>query len=134
MPTNVAVLVGRLTKTPELSYTPNERAVARLRLAVPRLPIDGVEQPANYFDITVWGNQAERCDQYLVTGQRVSINGELRYREWETAEGGKRSAVEIVAHSVEFLDKPGGRDQAPAEPRAAAPSFEPAPAGTEIPA
>ena len=134
MPTNVAVLVGRLTRAPELSYTPNEKAVARLRLAVPRLPIDGVEQDPNYFDITVWGTQAERCDQYLVTGQRVSVTGELRYREWTTDGDQKRSAVEVVAHSVEFLDKPAGRDQAPADAPAASSHFAPVPAGEEIPA
>lgn len=134
MPTNVVVLVGRLTRAPELSYTANRKAVARMRLAVPRLPIDGVEQPANYFDLTVWGAQAERCDQYLITGQRISVTGELRYREWANNDGEKRNAVEVVAHSVEFLDKPGGRDQAPAESHAASSDFAPVPAGEEIPA
>lgn len=134
MPTNVVSLVGRLTKAPELSYTPNGKAVARMRLAVPRLPIDGVEQPANYFDITVWGAQAGRCDQYLITGQRISIIGELRYREWTNGNDEKRSAVEVVAHSVEFLDKPVGRDQAPADTHAASSDFPPVPAGEEIPA
>ena len=134
MPTNTVVLVGRLTRAPELSYTSNDKAVAQMRLAVPRLPVDGVEQPANYLTVTVWGQQAERCDQYLITGQRVAITGELRYREWTNTDGEKRNAVEVVAHTVEFLDKPGGRDQAPAEPHAASSTFTPVPAGAEIPA
>ena len=64
-----------------------------------------VDKP-NYFDITVWGNQGERCAQYLAKGRPVGVDGRLEWREWETPEGNKRQAVEVVADSVQFL---GGR-------------------------
>ena len=67
-----------------------------------------VDKP-NYFDVTVWGAQGENCARYLSKGRPVAINGRLEWREWETQEGGKRQAVEIIAESVQFL---GGRDDA----------------------
>jgi single-strand DNA-binding protein len=68
-----------------------------------------VDKP-NYFDVTVWGNQAESCAQYLSKGRPVAIDGRLEWREWDATDGsGKRQAVEIVAENVQFL---GSRDSA----------------------
>ena len=107
---NRVVLVGNLTKDPELRHTPSGTAVCNLRLAVNTRRKDEtgqwVDKP-NYFDITVWGNQGERCAQYLAKGRPVGVDGRLEWREWETPEGNKRQAVEVVADSVQFL---GGRD------------------------
>jgi single-strand DNA-binding protein len=107
---NRVVLVGNLTKDPELRHTPSGTAVCNLRLAVNTRRKDEtgqwVDKP-NYFDITVWGNQGERCAQYLSKGRPVGVDGRLEWREWETPEGNKRQAVEVVADSVQFL---GGRD------------------------
>ncbi|HEX3290608.1 MAG TPA: single-stranded DNA-binding protein [Gaiella sp.] len=106
---NRVVLVGNLTKDPELRHTPSGTAVCNLRLAVNTRRKDEtgqwVDKP-NYFDITVWGNQGERCAQYLSKGRPVGVDGRLEWREWETPEGNKRQAVEVVADSVQFL---GGR-------------------------
>jgi single-strand DNA-binding protein len=106
---NRVVLVGNLTKDPELRHTPSGTAVCNLRLAVNTRRKDEtgqwVDKP-NYFDITVWGNQGERCAQYLSKGRPVGVDGRLEWREWETPEGNKRHAVEVVADSVQFL---GGR-------------------------
>ena len=107
---NRVVLVGNLTKDPELRHTPSGTAVCSLRLAVNTRRKDGAtgewtEKP-NYFDITVWGNQGESCAQYLAKGRPVAIDGRLEWREWEAQDGTKRQAVEIVADSVQFL---GGR-------------------------
>ncbi len=106
---NRVVLVGNLTKDPELRHTPSGTAVCNLRLAVNTRRKDEtgqwVDKP-NYFDITVWGNQGERCAQYLAKGRPVGVDGRLEWREWETPEGNKRQAVEVVADSVQFL---GGR-------------------------
>jgi single-strand DNA-binding protein len=109
---NRVVLVGNLTRDPELRHTPSGMAVCSLRLAVNTRRKDEtgqwVDKP-NYFDITVWGNQGERCAQYLSKGRPVGIDGRLEWREWEAEGGQKRQAVEIVADSVQFL---GGRDDA----------------------
>jgi single-strand DNA-binding protein len=109
---NRVVLVGNLTRDPELRHTPSGMAVCSLRLAVNTRRKDGAtgewtEKP-NYFDITVWGNQGENCAQYLSKGRPVGIDGRLEWREWQTQEGQKRESIEIVADAVQFL---GGREE-----------------------
>jgi single-strand DNA-binding protein len=112
MPANInrVVLVGNLTRDPELRHTPSGTAVCSLRLAVNSRRKDQsgqwVDKP-NYFDITVWGQQGENCAQYLAKGRPVAIDGRLEWREWDAQDGTKRQAVEVVADSVQFL---GGRD------------------------
>src|SRR5437588_13111871 len=110
---NRVVLVGNLTRDPELRHTPSGTPVCSLRVAVNTRRKDEsgqwVDKP-NYFDVTVWGQQGENCAQYLSKGRPVAIDGRLEWREWEAQDGsGKRQAVEIVADSVQFL---GGRDDA----------------------
>ena len=107
---NRVVLVGNLTKDPELKSTSGS-SLCKLRIAVNTRRKDEtgqwVDKP-NYFDVAVWGNQAESCAQYLSKGRPVGIDGRLEWREWEATDGsGKRQAVEIVAESVQFL---GSRD------------------------
>jgi single-strand DNA-binding protein len=108
---NRVVLVGNLTRDPELRHTPSGMAVCGLRLAVNsrrKDPSTGEwgEKP-NYFDVTVWGNQGESCAQYLSKGRPVAVDGRLDWREYEAKDGsGKRQAIEIIADSVQFL---GGR-------------------------
>jgi len=108
---NRVVLLGNLTKDPELRHTPSGTAVCSLRLAVNTRRKDGAtgewtEKP-NYFDITVWGNQGENCAQYLAKGRPVAIDGRLEWREWDAQDGTKRQAVEIIADSVQFLGSRG---------------------------
>jgi single-strand DNA-binding protein len=125
---NRVVLVGNLTKDPELRHTSGGTAVCKLRLAVNTRRKDETGQwtdKPNYFDITVWGNQAESCSQYLSKGRPVAIDGRLEWREWDATDGsGKRQAVEVVADSVQFL---GGRGDAAGD----APQFVPAGAAGE---
>jgi single-strand DNA-binding protein len=106
---NRVVLVGNLTRDPELRHTPSGTPVCSLRVAVNTRRKDEtgqwVDKP-NYFDVTVWGQQGENCAQYLSKGRPVAIDGRLEWREWEAQDGSKRQAVEIVADSVQFL---GGR-------------------------
>jgi single-strand DNA-binding protein len=108
---NRVVLVGNLTKDPELRSTPGGTSICKLRLAVNTRRKDQSGQwtdKPNYFDITVWGQQGENCATYLQKGRPVAIDGRLEWREWDATDGsGKRQAVEIVAESVQFL---GGRD------------------------
>ena len=106
---NRVVLVGNLTRDPELRHTPSGTPVCSLRLAVNTRRKDESGQwtdKPNYFDITVWGNQGENCAQYLSKGRPVGIDGRLEWREWEAQDGTKRQAVEVIADTVQFL---GGR-------------------------
>ena len=109
---NRVVLVGNLTRDPELRHTPSGTPVCKLRVAVNTRQKDAAtgqwgDKP-NYFDVTVWGNQAESCSQYLSKGRPIGIDGRLDWREWEAQDGSKRQAVEIIADTVQFL---GGRDE-----------------------
>ena len=110
---NRVVLVGNLTRDPELRHTPSGTAVCSLRVAVNSRRRDEsgqwVDKP-NYFSISVFGNQAESCAQYLSKGRPVAIDGRLDWREWQTQDGQKREAVEIVAESVQFLGSRGDGD------------------------
>lgn len=112
---NRVVLVGRLTADPELRALPSGTAVCRLRLACngARKLADGeyAEKP-NFFDVSVYGPQGESVHRYMSRGRRIGIDGRLQWSEWETAEGLKRQAVEIVADRVQFLDGGGSNGQA----------------------
>ena len=107
---NRVILVGNLTRDPELRHTPSGTAVCKLRLAVNSRQKDSAtgqwgEKP-NYFDVTVWGNQGESCAQYLSRGRPIGVDGRLDWREWEAQDGTKRQAVEIIADTVQFLGSP----------------------------
>jgi len=103
---NRVILVGNLTRDPELRAA-GSTSVCTMRIAVN----DRVKDPAtgewgdraNYFDVDVFGAQGERCSQWLSKGRQVAVEGKLRYREWESQEGQKRSAVSIVADNVQFI-------------------------------
>lgn len=109
---NRVVLVGRLTRDPELRSLPSGVSVCGLRLACSSSRRDAEgdyhERP-NYFDVSVYGGPAESVSRYMRKGSRVAIDGRLEWREWETAEQQKRQAVNIVADTVQFLDTPGGQ-------------------------
>jgi single-strand DNA-binding protein len=124
---NRVVLVGNLTRDPELKQLPSGSSVCSLRVAVNSRRRDEtgnwVDKP-NYFSVSVFGNQAESCSQYLSKGRPVAIDGRLDWREWQAQDGSKREAVEIVAESVQFL---GSRGDAGGE----APQFVPAGAAGE---
>jgi single-strand DNA-binding protein len=138
---NRVVLVGNLTRDPELRHTPSGTAVCNLRLAVNTRRKDEtgqwVDKP-NYFDVTVWGNQGERCAQYLSKGRPVAVDGRLEWREWETPEGNKRQAVDVVADTVQFLgsrsDGDGGGGYIPSDAQATpAGDFPSSPTDDDIP-
>jgi single-strand DNA-binding protein len=113
MPANInrVVLVGNLTRDPEMKHLPSGTALCSLRIAVNTRRKDESGQWAdkpNYFDVSVWGAQGESCAQYLAKGRPVAIDGRLEWREWEASDGsGKRQAVEIVADNVQFLGSRG---------------------------
>ncbi len=102
---NRVILMGNLTRDPELKYTPAGTAVANFSIAVNRRfkTEDEVREEVDFFDIVVWGKQAENCSEYLSKGRSVLVEGRLQQNRWETSEGQKRSKVEVVANTVQFL-------------------------------
>ena len=109
---NRIVLTGNLTRDPELRSTPGGMSVCSLRVAcnTRRKGAGGEwEDKPNYFSVTVWGAQGENCARYLAKGRPVAVDGRLEWREYQTQDGQKREAIDIVADSVQFL---GGRDEA----------------------
>jgi single-strand DNA-binding protein len=106
---NNVVLMGNLTKDPEVRQTPSGTAVGDLRLAVSEKfknkEGETVESTC-YADIVVWGRQAETCQQYLTKGCLIAVEGRLQLDEWQTEAGEKRSRLRIRAHRVQFLRRP----------------------------
>lgn len=108
---NKVILLGNLTRDPELRYTPNGTPVASFGLAVNRRYRQGDESRDEvcYIDIVTFGRQAETVGEYLSKGNLAMIEGRLQWRSWETEDGQKRSKHEVVANNVQFL--PRGREE-----------------------
>jgi single-strand DNA-binding protein len=109
---NRVVLVGRLTKDPELRSLPSGSSVGKLRVACnsARRDAEGdFQERPNFFDVDVFGASAENVSRYTRKGSRIAIDGRLRWCEWETTGGEKRQAVSVVASTVMFLDGPAER-------------------------
>jgi single-strand DNA-binding protein len=108
---NVVVITGNLTRDPELRALPSGASVCDLRVAVNTRRKNSAsgewEDKPNYFDVKVWGAQGENAARFLAKGRPVAVQGRLEWREWETQDGQKRQAVDIIAESVQFL---GSRD------------------------
>jgi len=106
---NKVLLIGNLTRDPELRYIPNGNAVTKFGLAVNRVykTQDGEtkEEPC-FVDIVTWGKTAENCANYLSKGKSVFVEGRLQFSTWETTEGQKRSKLDVVAQRVQFLSGP----------------------------
>jgi single-strand DNA-binding protein len=101
---NRIVLIGRLTKDPELRYTPNGKAVASFTLAVDRqFKNQQGEKEADFINIVVWGVQAEHCANYLSKGKLAAVDGRLQIRSFDGQDGQKRWITEVIADNVRFL-------------------------------
>ncbi|NTU43400.1 MAG: single-stranded DNA-binding protein [Nitrospirales bacterium] len=103
---NRVILIGNLTKDPDVRYTPSGTPVATMRLAVTSKYKQGDEMKDDtlFIDAVVFGKQAETCGQYLSKGNPVLVEGRLRERKWES-EGAQKSKMEVVVNSVRFLPK-----------------------------
>lgn len=101
---NKVILIGNLTRDPELSETPTGVAVCRFAIAVSRdyANADGTRE-TDFFNITVWRGRAENCGKYLKKGNKVAIVGSLQNRSYEDKDGIKRNVTDVVASEVEFL-------------------------------
>jgi single-strand DNA-binding protein len=112
---NRVCLLGRLTRNPDVRHSPDGTPVAALGLAVnnriKRSDGSWQDDPC-FFDVVVFGNQAEACAEYLNKGDPVLLEGRLQYRTWQDQQGNKRSKHEVIAFRVQFLPKPGPRPEA----------------------
>lgn len=113
---NKVILIGNLTKDPELRYTPQGTAVANLRLAVNRKFRDRNSQEMKeevcFVTVVVWDKQAESCNQYLHKGSPIFVEGRLQSRSWEDASGQKRNTIEVRAERTQFLGQAPGKASA----------------------
>ena len=103
---NKVLLMGNLTRDPELRYIPSGTAVASFDLAVNRAyssQSGEKKTEVSYIRIVTWGRRAEVCGEYLAKGSPVFVEGRLRSRSWETQDGQKRSTIEVIASNVQFL-------------------------------
>jgi len=101
---NKVVLIGRLTKDPELKYTPgNGTAVTTVNLAVDRRFSKDEKKEADFIPIVIWGKPAEATAQHMRKGLLMGIAGRIQTRSYEAKEGGKRYVTEVVAEEIQFL-------------------------------
>jgi single-strand DNA-binding protein len=103
---NRVLLIGNLTRDPELRYIPSGSAVATFTVAVNRVyktQTGEKKEQASFVRIVVWGRRAEVCGEYLSKGSPVFVEGRLQSREWEGQDGQKRYALEVIADNVQFL-------------------------------
>ena len=108
---NKVLLIGNLTRPPELRYTPSGTAVADLRLAVNRnysTQTGEKREEVCFLTVVVWGKQAESCGEYLDKGSQVFVEGRLQTRDWEGKDGQKRTSTEVVAERVQFMSRTKG--------------------------
>jgi single-strand DNA-binding protein len=111
---NKVILLGNLTRDPELRHTPAGMAVCNFDLAVNRTYTTRSgerKEETCFITVVVWDKQAQTCAEYLAKGRQVLVEGRLQHRSWETQDGQKRTKHEVVAERVQFV---GARKEAPA--------------------
>ncbi|OGH56720.1 MAG: hypothetical protein A3G34_07265 [Candidatus Lindowbacteria bacterium RIFCSPLOWO2_12_FULL_62_27] len=127
---NKVLLIGNLTRQPELRYTPGGSAVTTLGVAVNRRFKDSsgaLKEEVTFVDVSVFSKQAEACSQYLQKGSPVFVEGRLHLRKWETPDGQARTKLDVTAERVQFLSRRGDAPSRVAEPVPAGESAEAAP-------
>src|SRR5277367_5569338 len=122
---NKVLLMGNLTRDPEVRYTPKGTAVGDLSIAIndSYKAQDGtIKEVVTYVDIEVWGRQAETCKQYLTKGRPIFVEGQLKLDQWEQ-EGQKKSRLKVRADRVQFLGGgPGGASRSGGDSRSSSPA------------
>jgi single-strand DNA-binding protein len=101
---NRVILIGRLTRDPEVRYSTKGTAVTTFDIAVDR-PKVGDKQETDFIPIATWGKLAETCGNYLNKGRLVAVDGRLQIRSYEAQDGQKKRVTEVVAEGVRFLDR-----------------------------
>lgn len=114
---NKVTLIGRLTKDPELRYTPGAgTAVTTITLAVDRRMTKDGQKEADFIPVVIWGKQAESTAQYITKGKLIGVAGRIQTRSYDAKDGSKRYVTEVVAEEVQFIewgDTPRGGNQSP---------------------
>ncbi len=100
---NKVVLIGNLAKDPEFTIVGADRQLCRLYLAVSR-PFSK-EPTTDFFNLSVWGKQAEACNKYTKKGSKIAVLGTIQMRNYEGADGSKKTAIDIVVQEIDFLSK-----------------------------
>ena len=103
---NKVLLIGNLTRDPELRYIPSGSAVTTFTVAVNRVYKDQSgekKEQTSFIRVVVWGRRAEVCGEYLSKGSPVFVEGRLQSRDWQTQDGQKRNTVEVIADNIQFL-------------------------------
>ena len=132
---NRIILVGRLTRDPELRATPDGVSVVRFTLAVDRGMRAGEERQTDFFDIVAFRQLADNVANYVTKGRLVLVEGKLQTRSYTDREGNRRKAYEVIADTVRFLERPReGEPEAGADMPASAAAPAPAPAPMDEPA
>ncbi len=109
---NKVLLLGNLTRDPELRYLPSGQPVASFTVAVNRAYTSQTgekKEEVSFVRVVVWARLAEICNEYLKKGSPVFVEGRLQSRTWDAQDGTKRSSMEVVAQSVQFLGRGSGR-------------------------
>ena len=106
---NKVILIGRLTKDPDLRFTPNGVAVANFTLAVDR--VFSKEKETDFIPCVMWRKQAENCAEYIGKGSLVAVEGRIQVRSYDDKNGQRRWITEIICDSVQFLDRRGQQEQ-----------------------
>ncbi len=108
---NTVVLIGRLTRDPELRYVPSGQPVASFTLAVDRsFTTENGKGTADFIPIVAWRKSAELISMHLSKGRLVAVEGRLQIRFYEAQDGRRQKAVEVVANRIQFLDRKKGKD------------------------
>ncbi len=133
---NKVILVGNLTRDPELRYTPKGMAIAKVGLAVNRnwtSETGEKREEVTFVEVDIFGRTAENVAQYMKKGRPILIEGRLRLDQWDDKQTGqKRSKLSVVGEVVQFLGSPAGAgDSGAPSPRSAAPTAAPAPVAAE---
>ncbi len=110
---NKVILIGNLTKDPELTTTNSGISVARFTLAVSRRVSSGGDREADFINIVVWRAQAENCAKYLRKGSKAAVVGRIQVGSYDAQDGTKRYTTDVVAEEVEFIGSRSGSDSAP---------------------
>jgi len=108
---NKVILIGRLTKDPELKFTPgNGTAVTTLTLAIDRRFSKDGQKEADFIPIVIWGKQAESTANYMSKGKLIGVSGRIQVRNYDAKDGTKRYVTEVIADEVQFLEWGGGKN------------------------
>lgn len=111
---NIVVLTGRLTADPELKTTPNGVSVTSFSIAVDRRYKAGEEKQTDFINIVAWRQTAEFISKYFQKGKMIGIEGSIQTRKYQDKDGNNRTAFEVLADNVQFVESKGNNDNLPA--------------------